>query len=849
MRIPHPLVTRIASVFLLVFFFTTTTWAQQLDARKLALSWEVLQTNYQGKNQILAALTITNQAAQPLPTTGWKIYFNSGRQASEVKGNVTINFLNGDLNVLAPATGFTALAPGAALKIEYVANGKALMRSDVPSGFYLVWDHAPNQGVALPLVTVNPLSPENLDGHITPQDIFAKNALIQPVQEQDLAPVFPSPVSYQKSSGKFLLTGNVTIYAAQDFTQEAQHLAQEISTVLGKKPSLKTGTGSKGIILKKAEGLGQGGYLLQVTPAAVTISATEPAGIFYGIQSLKTMWPPQAWAKKQKSISIAAVEVSDTPRFSYRAFMLDVARNFQPKDQVKKVLDLMALYKLNVLHFHLNDDEGWRLEIPSLPELTQVGAQRAHSLDSKTFLPASYGSGPDASSPLGTGFYTKADFIELLKYAKDRHIRVIPEVETPGHARAAVKAMDARYERFMKAGQKDLAQQYLLRDLNDSSAYRSVQKWNDNVMNVALPSTYAFIEKVIDEIREMYQEAGAPLQTIHLGGDEVPAGVWEKSPAVAALMKKHPEIKSVDDVWYYYFGKVNQILKARNLYLSGWEEVAMRKTKLDGKTRYVPNPTFANENFHAYVWNNVWGWGNEDLAYRLANAGYKTILAPATNFYLDMAYQKGFDEHGTYWASISDLDAPFNLIPFDYYRNARNSDDKPVNPSVFKGKERLTDFGKANIVGLQALVWSETVRSKEQLESLLAPRILAFAERAWAKEPAWAMEKDSTQAGALYRTAWSQFVHTLAKRELPRLDHYARGFHYRIPAAGATVKDGAVHVNSQLPGFRVYYTTNGTEPTLKSKLYTAPIREKGTLKLRVFNAAGRGGNTVSIQHQ
>src|SRR5690606_9977039 len=141
---------------------------------------------------------------------------------------------------------------------------------------------------------------------------------------------------------------------------------------------------------------------------------SEAAGVFYAVQSLKSMFPPNSWSGKQRSISISAVEVADEPRFGYRAFMMDVARNFQPKEQVLKVLDLMSSYKLNVLHFHLNDDEGWRLEIPSLPELTEVGAKRAHNTKGQS-LPPSYGSGPDTTNQAGTGYYSKSDFIEILK--------------------------------------------------------------------------------------------------------------------------------------------------------------------------------------------------------------------------------------------------------------------------------------------------------------------------------------------------------------------------------------------------------------------------------------------------
>lgn len=840
--------TRYISIITLLFI-TNLSFSQTFDATRLQVSWEVLKTDYKVKPAIRAALILTNQSKSPMPASGWKIYLNYGRQVSDVTGNVKWEYINGDLNSIIPTKSFKALLPGQSLRIEYTASGKAINFTDAPSGFYLVWDNQSSKGIPMKKVFLSPLKKENEDGHVSSEMIFVKNESSKDIPEKDLIKIFPVPVFYHKSSGSFKLNTKSSILTDDGFFNEAQLLATDLKNIFGKTPDINSSKSTNGaIILKRVEGLGNEAYQLKVNQANITISATTSTGVFYGIQSLKSMLPPEALATKQQAITLAAVEVSDSSRFAYRAFMMDVARNFQSKEQVLKVLDLMASYKLNVLHFHFNDDEGWRLEIPSLPELTEVGSKRGHTLDSKSTLPASYGSGPDISNPFGTGYYSREDFIHILKYAAERHIRVIPEVETPGHARAAVKSMKARYEKFLKEGNKTEAERYLLHDINDKSVYQSVQKWNDNIMNVAMPSTYAFIEKVVDEIILMYKEAGAPLTTIHLGGDEVPAGSWEKSPAVHALQKSNPQIKSVDDLWYYYFSKVNNMLKSKNLYLSGWEEVALRKTKLDEKARYIPNPDFVNENFHAYVWNNVWGWGSEDLAYRLANAGYKTVLAPVTNFYLDMAYQKDFDELGTYWATYVDIDAPFSFVPFDYYKTAIDNQGKPVNKSVFIGKERLTDFGKSNIVGLQCLLWAETVRSTEQFEYLLTPKILSFAERAWAQEPAWATEKDSIKAKSLYNEDWSRFVNVLGKRELPRLNTLAGGFNYRIPSPGAIIKDGKVHTNIQLPGLQIRYTTNGSEPSISSKLYTGPITEKGTIKIRAFSSNGRGGKSISIKN-
>jgi hexosaminidase len=350
--------------------------------------------------------------------------------------------------------------------------------------------------------------------------------------------------------------------------------------------------------------------------------------------------------------------------------MLDVARNFQTQKQVIKLIEAMSLYKLNVLHLHLTDDEGWRVEIPSLPELTSVGSKRGHTLDSKNHLPASHGSGPDVNNPYGSGFYTKAEYIEILKYATDRHIIVIPEIETPGHARASIKAMDARYDRLVAEGKKDEAAKYLLRDLDDKSEYRSVQYWNDNVINVSLPSTYTFVERVVDDLIAIYKESGAPYPGIHFGGDEEPPHVWEKSPAYLALKVSHPEIQNTGDLWYYFYGRVNQILKVKGIHLAGWEEMALRKTKIDGNDTYVPNPDFTGEHLQADVWNNVLGGGQEDLAYKLANGGYKVVLTCVTNLYFDMANYKSFDEPGYYWGAFLGIDKFYSFIPYDYFKNA-----------------------------------------------------------------------------------------------------------------------------------------------------------------------------------
>ncbi len=329
----------------------------------------------------------------------------------------------------------------------------------------------------------------------------------------------------------------------------------------------------------------------------------------------------------------------------------------------------------------------------------------------------------------------------------------------------------------------------------------------------------------------------------------MPAGVWEKSPACLALLEQDATLDTVDDLWYYFYGRVSTMLQKRGLTLYGWEEIAMRKTTLDGKKHYIANPDFVGQRFQVDVWNNALGWGSEDLAYRLANAGYKVVLSCVSHLYFDMAYYKAFDEPGYYWGAFVDVDKPFYFIPYDYFRNAREDKfGQPVDRSIFIGKERLTEYGKRNIVGLQGLLWSETITSPERMEYMIFPKLLGLAERAWSPDPAWATENDDQKANALYNEAWSSFANRLGKRELPRLDHYHNGFSYRIPTPGATVENGVVLVNQQLPGFTLRYTTDGTEPTVRSKMCPPRITDAGTITIRAFSTTGRGGKSIVVNN-
>lgn len=828
-----------------------STFAQAQKTNAPAISWELVENGYQGKAQSLSTFTITNKTKKAFPASGWTIYYNFIRFVTpgEVAPGIEAGHINGHLYTLKPTASFKGIAPGDSLKINIVSVAWVTNYTDAPDGPYIVWDEEPTKGYPFAEFKVIPSTQEkqllrnanDKKSQTTAADIYQKNSGTKDIPVEALPAIFPTAVTYEKKEGTYLLGEDFSIGTDPAFEQEAGFLSAELAKVFGKpaKP------GNKRIDIRITQAAMKDSYTMRIDHNGILISAPNAEGAFYGVQSLRSLLP----AKATGPVILQYAQVTDAPRFPFRSFMLDVSRNFHAKAEIFRVLDVMALYKLNVFHLHMSDDEGWRIEIPGLPELTEVGGRRGHDLQELTAIQPSYGSGPDIHNTTGSGFYTKADYIEILQYAKARHIKVIPEIEMPGHARAAIKSMDARYARFIKAGNTAAANEYRLSDPDDKSQYRSVQEWKDNVMNVALPSTYKFLEKVVDELVAMHKAAGTPLDVIHMGGDETPAGVWEKSPVAQQLIKNNSTLKNTDDLWYYFYDKVAQIVNKRGLQLYGWEEAGMRKTKKDGHTVMIANPDFGNRNFQLDVWNNVMGGGVEDLTYRLANGGYKVVLSGVSNYYFDMAYTRDYNEPGFYWGGYVDIDKPFYFIPFDLYKNSKEDGaGNPLPASTFIGKDRLTEYGQDNITGIQAALWSETVKTPAQLEYLLLPKLLGMAERAWAKDPSWAKEKDDAKATALYNEAWSVFANVVGKKELPRLATWNGGYGYRIPTAGAVVEDGKVLANVQLPGLIIRYSIDGKEPTAKSPVYTAPIAQKGIIKLKVYDSVGRSGRTVTVQN-
>ncbi len=787
-----------------------------------------------------AQFIITNTSGQPLAAHGWSLYFDceEGVDTSAAAGDFTLEQIAGTFYRLRPGTGFAGLAPGQTVVVPFAMLGAAHNPAQAPIGPYFALDAAPDSAVAVSDYTLAPLPAD--PGARTPAQTYERNALITAMPAEALAPVLPTPQRYQRGAGYLHWTSMPAITAPAHLRVQADAARAMLAPhfAAGKARARGQAGAAATLRLAVAQLAGQPSpeaYELLVDPRrGVSVRGNSPAGVAHGLESLRQLIPLAR--EVEAPVLLPALRIDDAPRFAYRGVMLDVARNFQPKAAVLRLLDVMARFKLNALHFHLTDDEGWRLAIPGLPELTAIGARRGHVGTLVDRLPPAYGSGADVGNPFGSGYYSRADYISILRYAAARHIAVIPEIEMPGHARAAVVAMAERARRLAAQGRAD-ADQYLLNDRADRSDYRSAQHYRDNVMNPALPSTYAFITRVVTEVAAMHRAAGVPLHAMHVGGDELPAGAWERSPACAELMERE-HLRSRAGVWDYFYGRVERLLRGQGLRASGWEELGTVRAQVAGREQVVPNPHFLGHGFTLYVWRNI--EGSEDLAYRLANAGYDTVLAPATRLYLDMAPYPSAAEAGQTWAAYVDLDTVFDYIPYDDNRLA------PDSPVRLPGKERLDETGRRHILGLEAPMFSETLNDASRLDYMFMPRLVAAAERAWAPDPEWTSQSDPVRAARLHATAWSAFVSKLGLDILPRLDAEMPDLHYRLPPPGLKRVGPNVLANEQIPGLAMHYTIDGSAPTTRSPMVSGPIAAAGTVQVAAFDRNGRSGRAAQL---
>lgn len=472
-------------------------------------------------------------------------------------------------------------------------------------------------------------------------------------------PLIPQPAHFEISNGVFSVP-ECWIVDTDLQTEETDQLLKSL-----KHPFLISKENAN-LILKENSELQDEAYNLQVGPKTVVLYASSLKGFFYGIQSLYQL----AYLQNSTPGEIECCNIIDYPRFQHRGLMLDVTRYFIPKEEVLKIIDLASALKINNLHLHLTDDNGWRMEIKKYPKLTEVGAWR---VDRPEVFPGRMNQiSPDEPTPVG-GFYTQDDLKEIVKYAADRHITVIPEIEMPAHAAAAL----ASYPELMCPVVDKFVG--VFPGIGGSDASIIMCGGNEKV--------YEFYRDVLDEVMEIF-----PSQYIHLGGDEANKAVWEKCPL--CLQKIQDEnLKDYEELQAYFMDTINSYVRSKGRTAMGWDEVTYGNPKEDMV---------------------ILGWqGDGNIAVKDARtSGRKFIMTPAKTLYL-IRYQ------GPQW-----------FEPFTYFGNNTLKDVY----SYEAVKEDWSPQLKDQLIGIQGSLWTEFCNSPEDVEYLIFPRLIGVADAAWRPE-------------------------------------------------------------------------------------------------------------------
>lgn len=823
----------------------TPSWAQ------VHASWSLQENKFTSPKQHSATLTLTNRG-NIVVKAGWKLYFNTifiAVRSQSLDPKLNLKHLQGDFFVWEGET--PTLQPNESFSFSYRSSGAFLKNSYPPEG--LILNHPDGKVEEITEVQKEVISEAMLAkmaaGTTFPvtssKQRFSENRSLYSLPDKEIPPYLPSPKMWKYTGPALELSPSlIQLDAPKEFEKTRDYLEKTLQK--GYQPKDGELGDPLRIRFEQMKSLLKEGYNIQIEGAKVLIQASTSIGALYGANSFLAMLNPTFWKGGATTLTLPQVSIEDEPAFGYRGLFLDVARNFQSKDQVFKLLDLMSFYKLNVFHFNLANDEGWRIEIPGLPELTQFGGRRGFSVDESEFLWPYYASGANTdASPSGTGFYTVADFQEILRHAKERNIEVIPELGVPAHSRAAILAMEKRYRTYMQAGKEKEALAFRLADPEDESKYLSAQNFKGNTVCVCQESTYNFYEKLVIEIGKMYASVGLETKNWHSGGDEVPKGVWIASPVCTDFLAKNRQLKA-GDLIDYFRERTASILQKHGWKMGGWEEIGQTHTTLT----VSPNLKFANQDWKLYAWNAVAGWGGEDMAYKLANAGYPVIICSSANFYFDLAYSWDPDERGHSWSGVVDLYQSWKAVPGKLYlSHDQTIDGKSWNWSDAAQRfTKLSDKGRQNIIGVSGQVWTETIKGGEMLEYYLFPKMLGYVERAWNGDPDWSNQATEDEMKVGRAKEWNQFVNLVSQRELPRLEYIFGGVEFRLPKPGVLVMDEQVMVNAGFPGMLIRYTDSGQEPTETSSIYREPIyfRPGYTPRFKLFMQSGKSGLSSGI---
>lgn len=492
--------------------------------------------------------------------------------------------------------------------------------------------------------------------------------------------LIPQPVSIVENNNwdRFILSSPINIIIPKN--EEVKKITSLFSAQIGKSTGYKTIIKEGDIHLPQSilfslstdKTIAEEGYILKVTRTGITLIARKPAGIFYGVQTLLQLFPSGIISKSELNYDewdVPAVTIEDHPRFGWRGLMLDVSRHFFSVTEIKDYIDQMVKYKFNLLHLHLTDDQGWRIQIKSLPKLTEVGAWRVERTGTFGTL-----SKPSPGEPTTYGgFYTHEDIKEIVKYAGDRFVNILPEIDVPGHSLAAIASYPELSctpgEYYVSPGDR-----FMIWPGGGQHFYGLL----DNTICPALEKSFEFLDKVFTEVAQLF-----PFEYIHMGGDETARNFWEKSEQIKALMQKE-NLKNLDEVQSYFVKRVEKIINSKGKKMIGWDEI------LDGGL--APNAA-------------VMSWRGMKGGIEAAKQGHEVVMSPTDFAYIDYMQGDASIEPPVYATLRLKKAYQFEPLP------------EGVNASLVKG-------GQANL-------WTEQVYNMRHAQYMTWPRAFAIAEALW----------------------------------------------------------------------------------------------------------------------
>ncbi len=495
------------------------------------------------------------------------------------------------------------------------------------------------------------------------------------VNAQNTFQIIPQPVKITAISGEYIITKSTTISFNNEGSKKIADLfVADIANPTGINLKAKKGTsGNIQFILNEQESsdIKKEGYLLEANNNGIKVTANDEAGLYYGLQTILQLLPKEIESTKLEKAkwSIPGVKIEDYPRFAWRGLMLDVSRHFFSVEDVKSYIDQMAHYKYNTFHWHLTDDNGWRIEIKSLPKLTEVGAWRVerHGDFGEREKPK-----PGEEKTYG-GFYSQEQVKDIVQYAKERYVTIIPEIDVPGHSMAAIAA----YPELSCTKDPNI---WVDPGSNFSEWYGNgtFKMLVDNTLNPADEKVYDFLDQVFTEVAELF-----PNPYIHVGGDECYKGYWEKNEECRALMKKIGT-RHVEDLQGYFMGRVQEILASKGKKMIGWDEIMEGGVSSDAA---------------------VMAWRSVEKGIEAAENGHKVVMSPTAYCYID------------YYQGERTIEPPI----YAGLRLSKSYGFEPVPEGI----------DPSHIMGGQANLWTEQVPTLRYADYMTYPRAWALSEVFW----------------------------------------------------------------------------------------------------------------------